>query len=98
MRRYSPSITQSLRDVGRGEGRLLPGRPRLPPEDHQPRGDVLVYRVAHDLVLALQVVDAVLLVRELPSALGALERVLLAALVLAVPVQVVVPVVGPLKY
>jgi hypothetical protein len=37
-----------------------------------------------------------LLVRKLSAALGALERVLLAALVLEVAVQVVVPVVGAL--
>ena len=92
----SSVTSSSLRGVGR-VGRLLPGRPRLPPEDHQPRGDVLVYRVAHDLVLALQVVDAVLLVRELAAALGAHKGVVLPALVLQVPVQVIIPVVGALK-
>ena len=34
--------------------------------------------------------------RELPATLGTLESVLLAALVLQVPVQIVVPVVGTL--
>ncbi len=41
-------------------------------------------------------VDAILLVRKLSSALCALKSVLLAALVLQVSVQVVIPVVGAL--
>ena len=65
-------------------------------EDDQPGAHVLVDRVVDDFVLSLEVVDAVLLVRELPAALGALEGVLLAALVLQVAVEVVVPVVRPL--
>ena len=65
-------------------------------EDDQPGAHVLVDRVVDDFVLSLEVVDAVLLVRELPAALGALEGVLFAALVLQVAVEVVVPVVRPL--
>ena len=65
-------------------------------ENNQPGTHVLIYRLANHFVLSLEVVHAVLLVGKLPAALGTLERVLLAALVLEVPVQVVVPVVGPL--
>lgn len=57
---------------------------------------VLIDRVVDDLMLPFQVVDTVLLVRELPAAFGTLEGVLLAALVLQVTVEIVVPVVGPL--
>ena len=57
---------------------------------------VLINRVVYDLVLPLQVVDTVLLVGELPAAFGTLECVFLAALVLQVTVEIVVPVVGPL--
>ena len=57
---------------------------------------VLVDCVEDDLVLSLQVIDAVLFVREFSATLGALKGVLLAALVLQVAVQVVVPVVGTL--
>ena len=57
---------------------------------------VLVDCVEDDLVLSLQVIDAVLFVREFSATLGALKGVLLAALVLQVAVQVVVPVVGSL--
>lgn len=67
-----------------------------PSEDDQPGAHVLVDGVVDDFVLPLEVIDAVLLVRKLPAALGALEGILLAALVLQVPVEVVVPVVGPL--
>ena len=45
----------------------------------------------------LEVVDAVLFVGKLPAALGAHERVVLATLVLEVPVEVVIPVIGSLK-
>jgi len=85
---------------------LLPSRRRLacslrphrrPLEHDEPRGHVLVDRLADDLVLPLEVVDAVLLVREPPAALRAHESVLLPTLVLEVSVQVVVPVVGSLE-
>lgn len=64
--------------------------------DDEPGADVLVHGLADDLVLALEVVDAVLLVGEAAPALAAHEGVLLPALVLEVSVQVVVPVVRPL--
>ena len=85
---------------------LLPGRRRLacslrpngrPLEHDKASRHVLIDCLADDLVLPLQVVDAVLLVREPPAALRAHERVLLPALVLQVSVQVVVPVVGSLQ-
>ena len=53
--------------------------------------------VTHDLVFPLEMVDAVLFVRKLPTALGAHEGVVLATLVLEMPVEVVIPVVRPLK-
>ena len=62
-------------------------------EHDQTSAHVLVDRLADDLVLSLQVVDAVLFVGKLTAALGALESVLLPALVLQVAVEVVVPVV-----
>ena len=60
---------------------------------HQPVRDVLVDGVTDDFVFPLEVVDAVLFVGKLAAALGALESVLLSALVLQVAVEVVVPVV-----
>ena len=66
-------------------------------EHDQPSGDVLVDRLAHDLVFPLQVVDTVLLVREPPATLGTHESIFFAALVLEVAIQVVVPVVRPLE-
>ena len=81
---------------GRGQGGALgPGRAR---EHDQAGADVLVHRLAHDLVLPLEVVHAVLLVRELAAALGAHEGVLLPALVLQMSVEIVVPVVGSLQH
>ena len=77
-------------------GELLSGGPGSAPEYHKPFRYVLVYRLTDDLVLSLQMVDTVLFVGEFSSAFGAFERVLLVALVLEVPVQVVVPVVGAL--
>ncbi len=57
---------------------------------------VLIYCVVNDLVLPLEMINTVLLVRKLPAAFGTLKCVLLAALVLQVTVEIVVPVVGPL--
>ena len=65
--------------------------------DDEARADILVDGITDDLVLALEVVNAVLLVGEAAAALAAHEGVLLAALVLEVAVEVVVPVVGPLQ-
>ncbi len=65
---------------------------------NQAGADVLIHGLADDLVLALEVVDAVLLVGEAAAALAAHEGVLLPALVLEVAVQVVVPVVRPLQH
>jgi hypothetical protein len=65
--------------------------------DDEAGADILVDGITDDLVLALEVVDAVLLVGEAAAALAAHEGVLLPALVLEVAVQVVVPVIGPLK-
>ena len=83
----------------------LPPAPKAAPapcsgislEHDEPGTHVLVYSLADNLVLSLEVVDAVLLVGESAAALGAHEGVLLAALVLQVSVQVVVPVVGTLE-
>ena len=66
-------------------------------EHDQSSGDVLVDRLADNLVLPLQVIDTVLLVREPPSTLGTHESIFFAALVLEVTIQVVVPVVRPLE-
>ncbi len=77
-------------------GYLLASRIALASEEDEAGTHILVYRVAYHLVLSLQMVDTILFVGELPTALGALEGILLAALVLQVTVQVVVPVVGPL--
>ena len=76
---------------------VRPGSDRRPLEHDQPGGHVLVDRLAHNLVLPLQVVDTVLLVREPPTTLGAHESIFFAALVLEVTIQVVVPVVRPLE-
>lgn len=76
---------------------VRPGSDRRALEHDQPSGDVLVDRLAHDLVLPLQVVDTVLLVREPPPTLGTHESIFFATLVLEVAVQVVVPVVRPLE-
>jgi len=64
----------------------------------QAGADVLIHGLADDFVLALEVVDAVLLVGEASAALAAHEGVLLPALVLEVAIQVVVPVVRPLQH
>ena len=96
---------------GRCDASLLGGVGGVPPGGRQgaaPRGaapgehdqsvaHILLHTLAHDLVLPLEVVDAVLLVRELAAALGAHKGVVLPALVLQVPVQVIIPVVGALK-
>ena len=63
----------------------------------QARADILVDGITDTLVFSLEMVDTVLLVGKPPAALAAHEGVLLAALVLEVAVEVVVPVVGPLQ-
>jgi len=56
----------------------------------------LVDGVADDLVFPFEVVHAVLLVGEFPPAFSTLKSVFFSTLVFEVPVEVVVPVVGPL--
>jgi hypothetical protein len=55
-----------------GPGFDVPGRVAGAAEDDQPRAHVLIDGVEDDLVLPLEVVDAVLLVRKFPAALCAL--------------------------
>ena len=76
---------------------VRPSSDRSPLEHDQSSGNVLVDRLAHNLVLPLQVIDTILLVREPPTTLGAHESIFFAALVLEVTIQVVVPVVRPLE-
>jgi len=65
-------------------------------EQDQTIGDILVYGFTHNLVFPLEMIDTILLVREPSSTFAAHEGILLSTLVLQVPVQVVVPVVGTL--
>ena len=76
---------------------VRPRSNRRPLEHDQPSRDVLVDRLAHDLVLPLQVVDTVLLVREPPTTLRTHESVFFSTLVLEMTIQIIVPVVRSLK-
>ncbi len=91
-----PAFLASSGTCGSWFGGLLSRRPGGAPEEHQTRGHVLVDGIADHFVLTLQVVHAVLFVRELATAASALERILLATLILEVSVQIVVPVVRAL--
>ena len=74
----------------------MPCRITCTSENDKSSTHVLIDRVEIDFVFSLQMINAILLVGKLSSALCALKRVLLSALVLQVTVQVVVPVVRTL--
>lgn len=65
-------------------------------EKDQSSTHVLIDCVEIDFVFPFEMINAILLVGKLSSTLGALEGILLSALVLQVTVQVVVPVVRTL--
>ena len=76
---------------------VRPSSDRRPLEHDQSSGNVLVDRLANNLVLPLQMVDTVLLVREPPTTLGTHESVFFSTLVLEMTIQIIVPVVRSLK-
>jgi len=79
-----------------GPGFHVPCRITGASEKDQSSTHVLIDCVEIDFVFPFEMVNAILLVGKLSSTLGALEGVLLSALVLQVTVQVVVPVVRTL--
>ena len=66
-------------------------------EDHQPRADILLHRLADNLVLPLEMIDTVLFMGKLSTTLGTHKSVFFATLVLEVSVEVIIPVVSALK-